>query len=121
MDIVTSTLSREVISAFFSDLLQLPLVQRLVYLHVYVYYNRSNLANVFSLQRPLETIWEVAAGSPHALGEDSSHADDFIKVVRETKHPFGDPQMMSSFVVSALFSALFGAILPHSGKEDNGM
>ena len=63
----------------------------------------------------------VAADSPHALGTGGlSPANDFIKAVRETKHPFGDPQMMSTFVISALFSALVGAIFPQDKNKDQG-
>ena len=113
MDIVTSPLSREVITTLFSDLQILPPVQRLVYLHIYIDYNRINLANICLLLRSLEKIWVVAANCPHALDSTGvSSANNFIKILREAKHTFGDPQMMTTFALSALFSALIGALLP---------
>ena len=113
MDIITSPLSREVITTLFSDLQKLPPVQRLVYLHIYIDYNRINLANICLLLRSLEKIWMVAADCPHALDTGvSSPANNLINILREAKHPFGDPQMMTTFALSALFSALIGALLP---------
>ena len=120
IDIVTSSLSCKVLEAFFSEILELPLLQKIIFLHTYVDYNKISLANLSSLLRPLEKIWQVAAGAPHTLTDDKSSSPvcEFIKAVQETKHPFGDPQMLSVFVISALFSALVGAVFPKCEKDE---
>ncbi len=114
----TSPLVKEVINAYFSDLLSLEPLKRFVYLHIYVGYNRVSLANICLLLRPLEQIWAVAVESPHSLTShaSSSPADDFIRVMKETNVPFGDPLMLSKFVISAMFSTLVGSVFPR-GKD----
>ena len=113
LDIVSSTLTREMINAFFSDFFELPPLERVVYLHIYVESNRISLSNMCSLLNPLEQIWKVSTGSQYS----SSSANEFIEVVKKTKHPFGDPQMMSSFVISALFSTLVGTRFSQDEKN----
>ena len=113
LDITASLLSREVICTFYSELLELPPIERLVYLHISVDYDRMNLTNICSLLNPLEKICKVAQLSPLvSLSEASSSGNDYISVFRENKaeHPFGDPQMMSNFIISALFSVLVKAV-----------
>ena len=110
----TSPLSKEVIYAYFADLLSLRPLERFVFLHIYFEYNKVGLASICSLLRPLEKIWAVAAESPHSLAPSGSPspANDFINVVRQANVPFGDPLMLSKFVISALFSALVGSVFP---------
>lgn len=123
LDISASPLSKEIIHAYFTDLLTLSPIDRFVYLHVYIQYNQVNLSNICSLLRPLEKIWALAAEAPHTLGGSSrsSPAEDFIAVIKQTDVPFGDPVMLSTFVISALFSALVGSIFPQSKNNHSSM
>lgn len=90
-----------------------------MYLHIYVEYNKLSLANIASLLRPLEKIWQVAEGAPHAFySAEQSPAKDFIAAVQQTKYPFGDPQRLSEFVISAMFSALVGSVFPKSESNE---
>ena len=75
------------------------------------------MGNLSSLLRPLE---QVAAGASNSLSDNefSSPGFEFIKAIQETKHPFGDPQMLSVFVISALFSAIVGAVFPQCEKNE---
>ena len=122
IDIAAFPVSREVICAFFSKFLEKSPLHQLAYLYVYVDYYRIKLANICSFLHPLEKIWEATTEYPPLLESSGSFpAKEFIKSVRESKHPFGDPQKMSSFVISGLFSALVGIV--HSQwnkKEDKG-
>ena len=118
LDAGTSSLSQRVIYAFFSDIHTLPPIERVVYIHTYVHYNKLSLANISSFLRPLEKIWEAAEDSPHSLTtDDRSQASCFIAAVRQTKYPFGDPQRLSEFVLSALFSTLVGSVYPRQTED----
>ena len=78
------------------------------------------MGNLSSLLRPLE---QVVAGTSNSLCGDefSSPVFEFIKTIQETKHSFGDPQMLSVFVISALFSAIVGAVFPqYEENEEKG-
>lgn len=113
-----TSLSHRIICAFFADLHSLPPIHRLVYLHIYVEYNKLSLGNIASLLRPLERIWHVAEEAPTRLTPSSqSPAKEFIAAIEQTKYPFGDPQRLSQFVVSALFTSLVGSVYP---KETEG-
>lgn len=61
----------------------------------------------------------MAEGAPHAFySAEQSPAKDFIAAVQQTKYPFGDPQRLSEFVISAMFSALVGSVFPKSESNE---
>ena len=119
IDIVTSSLSRKVLQVFFSIFLELPPLKKIISLLAYVHYNKINLGYLSSLLRPLKRIQQVATEAPHTLsdGESSSLVSQFIKAIQESKHPFNNPQMLSEFVITALFSALVGAVFPQCEED----
>ena len=113
LDIHNSSLSGEIIEVMFADIHGLELVSRMVYLHVYTMFNKLDLASITLLLRPLETIWQVAEHTPHALTpSDTSEAKELVSAIQATRHPFGDPLRLSQFIISSLFSALLGSVFP---------
>ena len=119
MNISTSPLSREVIFALYSNYLDQPPMKRIVYM--YLDYSKVKLANVFSLLlNCLEEIRGVASASDSLGTGGSSPTDEFIMVTRETKYPFGDPKIISTFVLTALFSTILGAIFPQRNTMNKG-
>ena len=117
----TSSFSYRIMLAFFSELHRFPPIQRLVYLHTYFEYNKTSLGNIASLLRPLEKIWLVSEGSSNVFTPNAqSPVKDFIDAVERTHYPFGDPQTLSKFVISALFSALIGSVFPAKSTSTDG-
>ena len=117
VDIFKSPLSGQIIDVVFADILPLEPVLKLVYLHVYATFNKLDLANITVLLRPLETIFHVAEITPHAFSPPgTSEAKQLVDAIQATKHPFGDPQRLSQFIISALFSALVGSVFPQNKK-----
>ena len=56
----SSSLSRDIVRVFFSDIHGLPPEQRIGFLHAYMGFNQLMLANMASFLRPLEKIWKVS-------------------------------------------------------------
>ena len=115
---ISSNVSSVILQSYFSEILKLPLVQKIIDLHISIHYNKIIMGRLSSLLRSLEKIWQIAAGAPHSLFDDefSSPVFDFIKDIKKTRHTIGDTQIMS-VVISALFSALVGAMFHQCEKD----
>ena len=115
---ISSNVSSVILQSYFSEILKLPLVQKIIDLHISIHYNKIIMGRLSSLLRSLEKIWQIAAGATHSLFDDefSSPVFDFIKVIKQTGHTIGDTQIMS-VVISALFSALVGAVFHQCEKD----
>ena len=112
LDIVASSLSKEIIHAIFSDLLQLSPLKRMVYLHtcIHINYNKVNLANISFFLHPFEKIQEIAISSLHtSVIKHSFPTGDFLQVISKTEYPYGNFEKLGSFAISALFSVLVEA------------
>ena len=116
---ISSSVSSEILQVNLSEILKLPLVQRIIHLHISIHYNKIIMGRLSSLLRSLEKIWLIAAGAPHSLSDDefSSPVFDFIKAIQETRRAIGDTQILS-VVISALFSALVGAVFHQCEKDE---
>ena len=113
VDITDSPLSGKIVEAMFPDIHTLDPVTRMVYLHVYTMFKQLDLASITVLLRPLETIMQVAEHVPYSLSQSgSSEAKELMSAIWATKHPFGDPLSLRKFLISSLFSALFGSVFP---------
>ena len=114
---ISSNVSSVILQSYFSEILKLPLVQKIIDLHISIHYNKIIMGRLSSLLRSLEKIWQIAAGATHSLFDDEfSPVFDFIKDIKKIGHTIGDTQIMS-VVISALFSALVGAVFHRCDKD----
>ena len=123
VDITDSPLSGKIVEAMFPDIHTLDPVARMVYLHVYTMFKQLDLASITVLLRPVETIMQFAEHDPHPLSQsDTSETKELMSAIRSTKHPFGDPLSLRKFLISSLFSALFGSVFPQQQlpEAENG-
>ena len=113
VNINDSPISGKIVEVMFPDIHTLEPVTRMVYLHVYTMFNKLDLASITVLLRSLETIMQVAEHTPHTISlPDTPVVKELVIAIEAKKEPFGDHLRLSKFIISLLFLALHGSVIP---------
>ena len=97
----------------FLNLHQLPPIQRLVFLHICMEYNKQSLVNLSFILGPLERL-QISDSDPNSISQaDQSLPSDLFAPIQQINHD--EQKLLSTFFISAMFSVLVVAFESSEG------
>ena len=107
---VSKGISQDILRAFFTQLHDKTMLERVAQLHIYINIFQLDLARMATVLRQLDHIQHVSCSGPNPISSLVKYSTkDLVDVVQQSLHPLGSPQYLIAFVVGHLFNGLMGA------------
>lgn len=107
---VSKGISQDILRAFFTQLHDKAVFERVAQLHIYINIYQHDLPRMATVLRQLDHIQHVSCSGPNTTSYlMKSSAKDLVDEVQQSLHPLGTPQYLTAFVVGHLFNGLMGA------------
>lgn len=106
---VSKGISQDILRAFFTQLHDKAVFERVAQLHIYINIYQLDLPRMATVLRQLDHIQHVSCSGPNTTSYlMKSSAKDLVDEVQQSLHPLGTPQYLTAFVVGHLFNGLMG-------------